>query len=357
MKIEILLKKATNWLNGQGPDSDLVISSRIRLARNIKKLRFPKRASVIERNEVLNQVREATEKTSILKGSLFIGTDQLDEVDKQFLVERHLISPELAQSEGGSGVLISNHEIVSIMINEEDHLRMQVLHSGFQLNEVWQMISELDTELEKVLPFAFSNKLGYLTSCPTNVGTGIRVSTMVHLPALVHTKQINKVLQATVKLGLAVRGLYGEGSEALGNLFQISNQTTLGQNEKEILNQLTKVIGQVLNYERTQRKMLINNQFREVEDRVYRAFGILQHARIMSSKEAISMFSTLRMGVDLGILPTEYRIILNELLIATQPAHLQKLLNRKLSPQDRDIERANLIRGKLTLNNDQKGAD
>jgi protein arginine kinase len=238
------------------------------------------------------------------------------------------------------------------MMNEEDHLRMQVMYSGLQLFEVWRMIEDLDNELEKHLDFAFSSRLGYLTACPTNVGTGIRVSVMLHLPALVYTKQINKVLQATVKLGLAVRGIYGEGSEALGNLFQISNQATLGMTEQEIIENILKVIRQIIMYERNQRRYLINNNLKEVEDKVWRAYGTLTHSRIINSKETIGHLSTLRMGVDLGILPTGYRKKINELMITTQPANLQKSLDRILDVGERDVERASLIR--QTLKGDKR---
>lgn len=349
MKIQVLLKKTSEWLSGKGPESDLVISSRIRLARNLDGFLFPWKASKKDRKSIVSKVHSASAPTKALKdSSLFINLDDLDEIDRQFLVERHLISPELASSSQGSAVIISKKELVSIMINEEDHLRIQVMNSGLQLSETWDIINELDSELSKTLNFAFSKKLGYLTVCPTNVGTGIRVSVMLHLPALVYTKQINKVLQATVKLGLAVRGLYGEGSEALGNLFQISNQATLGQSEDEIIAHIIKVIKQVIMYERNQRRYLINNTLKEVEDKVWRSFGILSNARVISSKETIGHLSTLRMGVDLGILDISLRKKLNELMILTQPAHLQKSLERILEPSERDFERANIIRQTLT---------
>ncbi|MBN2145425.1 MAG: protein arginine kinase [Candidatus Aureabacteria bacterium] len=352
MKIQVLLKKTSEWLNGTGPESDLVLSSRIRIARNIKGFRFPGKATSEDKKKILSIVESvvSSSKSSMLKGSLFVHIHELDDVDRQFLVERHLISPELSNASTGSGVIISNKETISIMINEEDHLRIQVLHSGLQLKEVWKTIDELDTELEKTLDFAFSSKFGYLTACPTNLGTGIRASAMLHLPALVYSKQINKVLHATVKLGLAVRGLYGEGSEALGNLFQISNQASLGMNETEIIETLSKVVRQIIMYEKNQRRYLINNNLKEVEDRVWRAYGSLTTARIITSKETIGLLSTLRMGVDLGILESHLRKLVNELLILTQPANLQKNFDRKLNPTERDIERANLIRQKLVRN-------
>ncbi|EKD27586.1 MAG: hypothetical protein ACD_79C00668G0005 [uncultured bacterium] len=345
MKIQVLLKKTSEWLNGKGPEADLVISSRIRLARNLSEYRFPWKASPKDKKDIIEKVKNAAMSSTALKdGSLSINIDELDEIDRQFLVERHLISPELASSESGSAVVISKRETVSIMINEEDHIRMQVMHSGLDLFEVWKTINELDSELEQKLNFAFSSRLGYYTVCPTNVGTGIRVSVMLHLPALVYTKQISKVLQATVKLGLTVRGLYGEGSEALGNLFQISNQATLGMSEQEIMDNIIKVIRQIIMYERNQRRYLINHNLKEVEDKVWRAYGALSHARIISSKETIGHLSTLRMGVDLGIIDPGFRKKINDLMIMTQPANLQKNLDRLLDSQERDFERASLIR-------------
>jgi len=348
MKIQVLLKKTSEWLNGQGPESDIVISSRIRLARNIENYPFPWRASLDIKHQIVKHVHGAVAQCGFLKdGSLTINMEDLDEIDRMFLVERHLISPELSSSPEGSSVIISKREVVSIMINEEDHIRMQVMNSGLQLFEGWKMIKDIDSELEKHINFSFSPKLGYLTVCPTNVGTGIRVSVMLHLPALVYTKQINKVLQATVKLGLAVRGLYGEGSEALGNLFQISNQATVGISEQEIIENILKVIRQVITYERNQRRYLINHSLKDVEDKVFRAYGALTHARIISSKETIGHLSTLRMGVDLGILDINYRKKVNKLMILTQPANLQKNLDRILSPAERDEERATIIRKTL----------
>ncbi len=347
MKLHLLLDQTGEWLRGSGPDAEIVISCRVRLARNLSRFPFPIRAAVKDKEELVSLIEEMTHNSKFLKEALFLRLNQLDELDRQFLVERHLISREHAAGESGSAVIIGKRELVNIMINEEDHLRLQVLHSGFQLKESWSLINELDTDLGKKLDFAFSPRLGYLTSCPTNVGTGLRASVMLHLPALVLTKQINQVLQAILKLGLAVRGLYGEGTEASGNLFQISNQITLGKSEEEIISSLEKVIKQIIGHERNARKLLIKNSAKQVEDRIGRAYGILRNAHIISSKEAIELLSTLRMGVDLGLLPQVDRQTINELFLLTQPAHLQKIAGEKLSPENRDIKRANLIREKL----------
>lgn len=347
MKLHVLLDQTGEWLRGAGPDAEIVISCRVRLARNLSRFPFPVKAELKNKEELLSVIEKLTGESKFLKEALFLRLNKLDELDRQFLMERHLISREHAAGENGSAVIIGKRELVNIMVNEEDHLRLQVLHSGFQLQESWSLINELDNDLDKKLDFAFSSRLGYLTSCPTNVGTGLRASVMLHLPALVLTKQINQVLQAILKLGLAVRGLYGEGTEASGNLFQISNQVTLGKSEDEIISSLEKVIKQIIGHERNARKLLIKNNVKQVEDRVGRAYGILRNAHIISSKEAIELLSTLRMGVDLGLLSQVDRQTINELFLLTQPAHLQKIAAEKLSPENRDIKRSNLIREKL----------
>lgn len=354
MKLHVLLDQGGEWLRGSGPDAEIVISCRVRLARNINSFPFPSKANDKDKATLLNLIEKVVETSKYLTDSLFLRLNQLDELDRQFLVERHLISREHAAGEVGTAVIIGKRELLNVMINEEDHLRLQVLHSGFQLQESWSLINELDNDLEKKLDFSFSNSLGYLTSCPTNVGTGLRGSVMLHLPALVLTKQINQVLQAILKLGLAVRGLYGEGTEASGNLFQISNQVTLGKSEEDIISSLEKVIKQIIGHERNARKLLIKNNLRQVEDRVGRAYGVLRNARIITSKEAIELLSTLRMGVDLGILPSVNRQTINELFLLTQPAHLQKITGEKLTPEDRDVKRSNLIREKLKQSPEKK---
>ncbi len=347
MKLHVLLNQTGEWLRGSGPDAEIVISCRVRLARNLSRFPFPAKSTNEDKKKMVSLLEELTAESKYLKEALFLRLNKLDELDRQFLVERHLISREHAAGEDGSAVIIGKRELVNIMINEEDHLRLQVLHSGFQLKESWSLINDLDNDFEKKLDFAFSPRLGYLTSCPTNVGTGLRGSVMLHLPALVLTKQINQVLQAILKLGLAVRGLYGEGTEASGNLFQISNQVTLGKSEEEIISSLEKVIRQIIGHERNARKLLIKDNVKQVEDRVGRAYGILRNAHVISSKEAIELLSTLRMGVDLGLLTKVERQTINELFLLTQPAHLQKIAGEKLSPENRDIKRSNLIREKL----------
>lgn len=345
--IDILLNESSYWMTGQGPDAEIVLSSRMRLARNIKGIPFPNRADSRHKARVFNVIEKAVKNSKYMQGSLVLRFDKMDAIDRQFLVERRLISREHAGKSSGNGVAISEKEIVSVMINEEDHIRMQVLYPGFQLLEVWRLANELDTEFEKSIDYAFSPTLGYLTACPTNVGTGIRASVMLHLPALILAKQIEQVIQAILKLGLAVRGLYGEGTEASGNIFQISNQVTLGKSEEEIVNNLDGVIRQIVGHERNARQLLLKTKLKQVEDRVYRAFGLLSNARTITSKEIVDLLSALRMGVDLGILKQVERATINELFIITQPAHLQKLSNKKMSPSERDVMRADLVRDKL----------
>ena len=347
MKIQILLNKTSEWVQGQGPEAEIVLTSRVRLARNLKEFPFPHQATHKQREEVLACVQRVINGIPSLVGSLYLRLDTMDDLDKQFLVERHLISREHAQGSEPKAVVISDLEIFSIMINEEDHLRMQAVKSGFQLREAYALIENLDSQMEKKMNFAFHPRIGYLTACPTNVGTGMRASVMLHLPALVLSKQINQVLQAIIKLGLAIRGLYGEGTEASGNLFQISNQVTLGKKETDILDNLERVIKQVIGHERNARKLLLKNNLQQLQDKIGRAYGILKNAYVVSSKEAIELLSTMRMGVDLGLFKGLDRQCINELILLTQPSHLQTITNKVLDTAQRDTVRADLIRQRL----------
>lgn len=347
MKIHILLNKNSEWIEGSGPDAEIVLTSRIRMARNLAEYPFPSRATAKQKEEVLKVIEKTLAGLDIMQGSLFLRLSDMDEIDKQFLVERHLISREHAAGSAGSAVAISDLEMYSVMINEEDHFRMQVVKSGFQLDEAWTLMNNLDDKLDDKLTYAFSPNWGYLTACPTNAGTGLRASVMLHLPALVLAKQINQVLQAVIKLGLAVRGLYGEGTEASGNLFQISNQVTLGKSEADIIDNLKKVIRQIIGHEKNAREYLLKNNLKQAEDRIGRSYGLLKNAHIMSSKEAIELLSALRLGVDVGIIKDIERQAINELMVLTQPAHLQKVSGKELDAVGRDIERANLIRERL----------
>jgi len=349
MVIKDLLNHTSEWLKGTGPSSDIVISSRIRLARNIAKYPFPHWANKKQAEEVLNKVEAASKKIGLLeKASLFKIAD-LDGVDKQFLVERHLMSYEHAQKPDSKALLVDDDEVLSIMINEEDHLRIQVMQSGFNIVEAWEIVDKLDDFLSKELPFAFSSEWGYLTACPTNTGTGMRGSVMLHLPALVMSRHINRVLAAIAKLSFTTRGLYGEGTQASGNFFQISNQVSLGHSEEEIIDNINGFIRQIIDQEQQARESLFANSRAMLEDRIHRSFGILKSAHIISSQETVELLSMLRLGCDLGMIKDIDRGKLNELFIITQPAHLQKIENKKLTQQERDVKRAELIRSKLQV--------
>lgn len=340
----------SDWMKDDGPDSDIVISSRIRIARNLRSYPFPMLAVNEQSEEVLEKIHHVlgNEELDTISRFQYVPLSELDDLEKRVLVEKHLISPNLANESRNGAVILSENEAISIMVNEEDHLRIQVLCSGFQIREAWDLASQLDDVFENQLDYAFDEQRGYLTSCPTNVGTGIRASVMIHLPALVFTNQINRILQAITQVGLAVRGIYGEGSEAVGNLFQISNQITLGQTEEEIIDNLYSVVRQIIEHERAARGTLLTDSRNRLTDRVRRSYGILSQAIIMDSKEASQRLSDVRLGIDLNLLPAPTPRILNELMVMTQPGFLQQLAGGKLSPEDRDLRRADLIRSRLS---------
>lgn len=342
-----LLKSPTEWLRGQGNDVDVVVSSRIRLARNLAGFPFLTKLGKEHEDDIIDMVEQAVTHAPALKDTLFIRYRDVTELDKQFLLERHLISREHAVEQGDKAVAVSPNEVVSLMILEEDHLRLQVFQSGFNIIETWRIIEEIINELEKHLPFSFHADLGYLTACPTNVGTGLRASCMLHLPSLVLTKQVNKVLQALSKLNLATRGLYGEGSSASGNFFQISNQITLGQKEEDIIAGLEKVIHQMIAHEKEARQYLLEKRKAKFEDQIWRALGTLKSARVISSGEAVQLLSLVRLGVDIGFITHLKYNELNSLFLLMQPAHLQKLYGRALGSSERDVRRADLIREKF----------
>jgi protein arginine kinase len=331
----------------EGPLSRIVLSSRVRLARNVKQWPFPGYAKKPDRVKALEEIRPAVESLAQMSGAFSETMDNLTALDKQILVERHLISREHAAKNAGSGFVVNKDESLCVMINEEDHLRMQSLKPGLQLKEAWQAIDELDSQLEKKLDYAFSPDLGYLTACPTNLGTGIRVSAMLHLPALVLSEQINQIVQAVNKLGLAVRGLWGEGTEALGNIFQVSNQMTLGEVETDIVERLNKVVAQLIEHEENARASLIEKKPKMLFNHIGRAYGILANSHIISSKETMNLLSLMRLGVDLAVFPNTKIALVDELFITTQPAHLQKQYSEKLSAEERDLLRADMLRERL----------
>ncbi|MEX0978496.1 MAG: protein arginine kinase, partial [Pirellulales bacterium] len=320
-----LVRTSGEWLRGSGPESDIVISSRVRLARNLADFPFISRASQDDRSEIEDILRDRALQIQESGELEYVNVNELKVIDRQFLVERQLISREHAESEGARGVAIARNEQVSLMINEEDHLRIQVMHSGLDLEGAWQQIDQLDTLMGDVVTFAYHPKLGFLTACPTNVGTGVRVSVMLHLPALVITRQIDKVFRSLQKISLAVRGLYGEGSQAMGDFYQISNQITLGSSEMDLVKQVGDIVPVLIDYERRARDFLVRESHENLHDKVSRAYGILRTAQTISSEETMHLLSSVRMGVNLGLIEDLQIPLLNELFIHTQPAHLQKL--------------------------------
>jgi protein arginine kinase len=347
MELHLFLIPPAESARRKGPHDRIVMSSRVRLARNLKESAFPGWAKKPERIRVLELIRPTIEALPAMKGA-FSGTmDSLSSLDKQILVERHLISREHAAKSAGSGLVLNREETLCFMINEEDHLRMQALCPGLQLRQAWATIDQADSALEKKLNYAFSPELGYLTACPTNLGTGIRVSAMLHLPGLVLAEQINPIIQSVNKLGLAVRGLYGEGTEALGNVFQVSNQMTLGESEGAIVERLEKVLAQIIEHEENARATLVEKKPKVVYNHIGRAYGILANAHSISSKETMNLLSLMRLGVDVGLFPGVDRSLVDELFILTQPAHLQKQHSEKLSAEERDLLRADMVRERL----------
>lgn len=347
MELDELARTSGEWLRGSGPESDIVISSRIRLARNLAEFPFISRATAADRAEIERMLRERVMRAPGAAELVYFDVNKLEGIDRQFLVERQLISREHAEAEGARGVAIDPQERVSLMINEEDHLRIQVMHSGLNLEAAWEQINAIDDLVESQVTYAFNDRLGYLTACPTNVGTGMRVSVMLHLPALVITRQIEKLFRSLQKISLAVRGLYGEGSQAMGDFYQISNQITLGRAEADLVKQVGDVVPTIIDYERKARDFLIRESQETLHDRVSRAYGILRTAQTISSEETMHLLSSVRMGVNLGLIGDLEIPTLNKLFIYTQPAHLQKLTGSELDTADRNIERARYLRRHL----------
>ncbi|SKC87950.1 protein arginine kinase [Maledivibacter halophilus] len=339
----------TKWIDGEGPQKDIIISSRIRVARNLEEFPFPIALTDEKSKEIIKKVSDSIiEGNTILKNDFnLIGIDEISDNDKQVLIEKHLISPNLIERPKKSAVMINKDESVSIMINEEDHIRIQCLFPGFQLEEAWDLANKIDDIIEEDLKYAFDEDIGYLTSCPTNVGTGIRASVMIHLPALTITGYMNRIIQAVNQIGFTVRGIYGEGSESEGNMFQISNQVTLGRTEKEIIKTLIEVTKQITNKERDARATLIANNRVKLEDKICRSYGVLTNGRIMSSKEALKLISNVRLGIDMGIIKNIDVKAIDTLMVDIQAGILQKIYGKNLSANERDIKRANLIRDRL----------
>jgi protein arginine kinase len=336
-------------LRDDGREGDVVVSSRIRLARNFSGFPFLSRARREDRRQIMHIARRDILEGGLAPQMMWVELNEASALERSVLVERHLISKQHAKGEEPRAVAISNpDEQLSIMVNEEDHLRIQVLRAGLALSDAFEQIDQVDDRIEAMSDYAFSSRFGYLTACPTNVGTGIRVSVMLHLPGLKLAGEIDKVRRAARGMSLAVRGFYGEGSEAVGDFFQVSNQTTLGKTERDLLRDFEQnIIPKVIEYERIARRSLVEKRRVILEDRVHRALGLLRHARLLKAEEAIEALSFVRLGASLGVIPDVDVASVNQLILLTQPAHLQKLLKRELDQAQRRIERANLTRQHL----------
>lgn len=339
-----MLEKTPGWLVADGPRGDAILSTRIRLARNLQGIKFVPQASDKELLGVLHRVRMAMDGILDREGGGVALMEELSLMERQFLFERHLISHDMTVGAPHRAVCIGDGETDSIMVNEEDHLRVQTLAAGSRLQEAFQRVNQVDDRLSGRLEYSFHEDLGYLTSCPTNVGTGLRASVLIHLPSLVLTKKIRKVLSGVTHVGLSVRGFWGEGSDVVGNLFQISNQVTLGESEGQTLRNLERVIAQVLDYEEKARDVLLREARAQIEDKIGRSYGTLREARILSSQEMVGLLSAVRFGVTLGMPGLPGLAVINKLLIFGQPAHIQLLAGREMNSAQRNRFRANLVR-------------
>lgn len=350
MSIEKFIRSAaTGWMITHGEHSDIVMSTRIRLARNIRGYSFP----------IAFQGEEALLVDQLVTGTLvdaesdgyysYLKMSELSSLERKILVEKHLVSPQLVEKNRAGAVLLSDDETVSVMINEEDHVRIQCIFPGFQLDEAYAKASEVDDVLEHKLPYAFDEQFGYLTSCPSNTGTGMRASVMMHLPALSMTKQIERVIPAMARLGMVVRGSYGEGTKAFGNVYQVSNQITLGKTEEEILEDLQSITSRLIMYERRARETLLQNSKIMLENRIFRSLGVLKYARLLQTAEAARCLSDVRLGIDLQIIEEVDVSVLNELMVFMQPGFLQQYANSELTQAERDIFRAKLCRERLQI--------
>ncbi len=357
MKIDRILENPGALAEALGEGTPVVISTRVRLARNLEKYPFPGWAKKSQKKDILSSCLNALGKLSEMENSDSLAIEDLEDLEKQILMERRLISRELMGCREGAGVCISQDQTLSIMVNEEDHLRIQLVSRGFQFQQLWEAVNLVDSKLEEDLDYAFSCDLGYLTACPTNVGTGLRCSAMMHLPGLVLSSQMEKVVRAVNQLGIAVRGLFGEGSDASGSIFQISNQQTLGESEEDIYARLHNVLTSVLEQEKNARLVLLEKERAKICDKIGRAYGVLQHSHILSSAETMKLLSLLRLAVDLDLFPSKFRRSVDRIMIESQPGHIQYACRGKGAPEERDEHRATYIREQLstwpTLNFDK----
>lgn len=346
MTFDDLATRNAAWLDGSGLRASLVISSRVRLARNLSQKPFTNRATDQDKQAIVTSVVDAASASRF--GDLaYFDTSALNGLQRQLLVERHLISPALAKESGPHGVLVEETEGASVMVNEEDHLRIQVIQSGLQPVEAYETAHALERDLAGELDFAVSQEWGFLTACATNTGTGLRASTLIHLPGLALTKEMDGVVRGVAQLGFAVRGIYGEGTESSGNLYQISNQLTLGRSEQTLLDGLNRVVGQVVECEMNARETLLREAKGQIEDKVWRAYGILERARLLTSHELMNFSSAIRLGIDMEMLPGLETGTINDIMVNTQPSHLQHRAGQPLDACERDVLRASVVRERL----------
>lgn len=335
----------TKWLESLGQDEDVVVSTRLRIARNIENYKFPHLMNMEESDDLTQEVLDAIKDSEYIYK--FYRTRDLPDIERSVFVEEHLISPSLLKAAQKSSFLLSDDEKSTIMINEEDHIRIQVLLSGSNMEEGWEICSKIDDLLEEKIEYAFHERFGYLTSCPTNVGTGLRASVMVHLPCVAMTGHLNTMMEALRKIGLTVRGIYGEGTKGLGHLYQISNQTTLGEKEEDIIKKLNKVIYQIVTRERSTRKYLMDKKGPELEDKIFRSLGIIRYSRLISSKESMLHLSNVKLGCDMGIIKGMNPKDIVKLMIEIQPASIQINMGKKMLKEERDMNRSEIIRNHL----------
>jgi protein arginine kinase len=346
-----LANQSSSWFGAEGPACDIVISSRVRLARNLAGFEFLPCLQPQRKQEILDKLNAVILSLDLGDKVFFIDVDHAAALERQLLAERHLISRQHAVGKGPRGVVIAAGEAFTAMINEEDHLRMQVYAAGMNLEQCWQRINRIDDEIEKQVEYAFDSQLGYLTACPTNLGTGIRVSVMLHLPALKLTGQIEKFITAAKDADLTVRGLFGEGTDAIGDFYQLSNQVTLGVREEQVVEEMSKnIVPRIVEYEKAARQALLEEKIHSLDDKIQRALGVLKSACLISSQESLYLLSSVRLGVNLGRIPNVSLATINELFLVTQPAHLQIRAGKMLDADQRDALRAQVIRQKLANN-------
>jgi len=344
---EEMAKSPASWLSGQGEESTVVLSTRVRLARNIAGCGFPSSADDETRKRILGYFESTRSRSEQMNSGHYLTASDVDQLDRDFLVERHLISPAFFNGDASKAVYIDSEERISIMVNEEDHLRIQALSPGLTPEDAFNLATQYDAEIGNHLEYDYDHDFGYLTACPTNAGTGMRASVLIHLPGLVLTREIDKVITGITHSGLVVRGFYGEGSDVLGNLFQLSNQKTLGITEEEIIRQIHRVTNDVIEKEATARQRLLDEAADMIEDKIWRAYGILKHARVLTSEEVMNLLSAIRLGHAMGIIDFLKVSLINEMLLLSQPAHLQKFYGSEMDQNRRDFVRAQMVREKL----------